>query len=124
MSGRRRSDDVAFRDAVVRRQHRVTRTRRAILAGLVWGGLILSNPREIPAQQWVRVEGRVQWIGGTSMQMMTSGGTVPVDLRQVDQASYRAVRHGERVIVDGIVASDRRGLIAREIWRDDGAESP
>jgi hypothetical protein len=58
------------------------------------------------------------------MQMMTSGGTVPVDLRQVDQASYRAVRHGERVIVDGIVASDRRGLIAREIWRDDGAESP
>jgi hypothetical protein len=85
---------------------------------------MLCNPREIPAQQWVRVEGRVQWIGGTSMQVMTSGGTVPVDLRQVDQASYRALRHGERVIVDGVVASDRRAVIAREIWRDDATESP
>jgi hypothetical protein len=86
---------------------------------------MLFRPREIPAQQRVRVEGRVQWIGGTSMQVMTSGGTVPVDLRQADQASYRALRNGERVIVDGVVASDRRSVVAREIWRDgDGVESP
>jgi hypothetical protein len=101
------------------------RTRRSVVAGLVWAGLMLFHAREMPAQQPVRVEGRVQWIGGTSMQVMTSGGTVPIDLRQADQASYRALRNGERVIVDGVVASDRRSIIAREIWRDgDGVESP
>jgi hypothetical protein len=117
--------NVSFRTRWVRRQYRVMRTRRAVLAGLVWAGLMLFHAREMPAQQPIRVEGRVQWIGGTSMQVMTSGGTVPIDLRQADQASYRALRNGERVIVDGVVASDRRSIVAWEIWRDGaGVESP
>jgi hypothetical protein len=86
---------------------------------------MLFHAHEMPAQPLVRIEGRVQWIGGTSVQVMTSGGTVSIDLRQADQASYRALRNGERVIVDGVVASDRRSIMAREIWRDgDGVESP
>jgi hypothetical protein len=56
---------------------------------------------------------------------MTGGGTVAVDLRQADQGSYRGLRAGERVIVDGVVATDRRTVIAQDIWRGgEGIESP
>ena len=69
------------------------------------------------AQELVRIDGQVQWVGGARMQVMTGGGSVAVDLRQADQASHRGLRTGERVIVDGVVAEDRRSLIARDIWR-------
>ena len=100
-------------------------TWRLALCALVWAGLILGDPVVIAAQQRVRVDGLVQWLGATNMQVMTAGGTVPIDLRQADQGSYRGLRTGERVIVDGVVSSDRRMVVAQDIWRGgDGVESP
>jgi len=71
----------------------------------------------VTAQERVRIDGQVQWVAGTRMQVMTGGGSVAVDLRQADQAAHRGLRPGERVIVDGFVAEDRRSIVAREIWR-------
>ena len=107
------------------RQHRSMATWRLALCALVWAGLILGDPVVIAAQQRVRVDGLVQWLGATNMQVMTAGGTVPIDLRQADQGSYRGLRTGERVIVDGVLSSDRRMVVAQDIWRGgDGVESP
>ena len=98
---------------------------RSALCALVWTGLILGDPPAIAAQQRVRVDGLVQWVGATNMQVMTTGGTVAVDLRQADQGSYRGLRAGEHVIVDGVVSSDRRMVVAQDIWRGgSGIESP
>jgi hypothetical protein len=100
-------------------------TWRSVLCGLVWAGLMLVDPPLIAAQQRVRVDGLVQWLGASTMQVMTGGGTVAIDLRQADQGSYRGLRAGERVIVDGVVATDRRTVIAQDIWRGgEGIESP
>ncbi len=54
------------------------------------------------------------------MQIMTDGGSVPVDLRDADQGSYQSLRAGERIVVDGVVASDRSRVLARTIWRESG----
>jgi len=77
------------------------------------------------AQERLRVAGWVQWIGGSRLQMMTDGGTVAisVDLKDADQTSYLGLRPGERIVVDGVVASDRSRVIARDIWRIDGGGS-
>ena len=73
------------------------------------------------AQERVRLLGTVQWIASTTMQMMTVSGTsVAVDLKQADQSSYQTLRNGETVVVDGVVSADRRGVVARAIWRDEG----
>jgi hypothetical protein len=61
------------------------------------------------------------------MQVMTWGGSVAVDLRQADQAEHRGLRVGERVVVDGVVAGDRRSVVAQQIWRvgsEWGGQSP
>jgi hypothetical protein len=73
------------------------------------------------AQERVRLLGTVQWIASTTMQMMTVSGTsVAVDLKEADQSSYQTLRNGETVVVDGVVSADRRGVVARAIWRDEG----
>jgi len=98
--------------------------RRSILIGLLGAGIIGLDRRALEAQERVRVVGMVQWIGAGSMQVMTAGGTVAVDLGQADQSSYRGLRTGERVLVDGTVATDRRSVIAYAIRRGDSIESP
>jgi len=71
--------------------------------------------------QAVRLVGAVQWVSGERMQVITdAGGPVTVDLKEADQSSYRALRSGDWVLVDGVMASDRRRVIALEIWRDSG----
>ena len=85
------------------------------MAGIV----LLALVEGAEAQEGLRLFGWVQWISSTSMQVMTASGTsVAVDLREVDQSSYRALRYGETVVVDGVVSPDRRRVVAREIWRD------
>jgi hypothetical protein len=55
------------------------------------------------------------------MQVMTDGGSsIAVDLMEADQSTYRGLRSGDRVLIDGVVSSDRRRVIALEIWRDSG----
>lgn len=98
---------------------------RSTLAGLLCAGLIVLDMAPIDAQQRVRLVGWVQWVAGTTMQVMTAGGTVAVDLREADQSSYQGLRTGDRVIVDGVVSSDFRRVIASAIWRGgDTVESP
>ena len=76
----------------------------------------------VPASaQAVRLVGAVQWVSGERMQVITdAAGPVTVDLKEADQSSYRALRSGDWVLVDGVMASDRRRVIALEIWRDSG----
>ncbi len=90
---------------------------------LICAGLLLFGPPTLEAQQRIRLVGWVQWIGGTRMQVMTDRGTVAVDLQEADQGSYQALRNGERIIVDGVLTTDRTRVIARDIWRDSGDRS-
>jgi len=69
----------------------------------------------------VRVVGTIQWASGTRMQVMTDGGaSVAVDLMEAEQSDYRGLRPGDVVLVDGVMSPDRRRVIAREVWRDNG----
>jgi len=91
-----------------------------VAAALLVTGLVLAVPAS-EAQTPVRILGAVQWIAGARMQLMTdTGGSIAIDLTEADQSSYQALRGGEAVIVDGIISSDRRRVVAREIWRDSG----
>ena len=89
---------------------------------VVAAALLLLLSAAFPAEaQVVRVVGSVQWIAGSRMQVLAEGGaSVAVDLREADQSSYRALRSGEWVVVDGLWAADRGEVIALEIWRDSG----
>jgi len=71
--------------------------------------------------QTIRLVGAVQWITGVKMQVMTDGGSsIAVDLMEAEQSTYRGLRSGDWVLIDGVVSSDRRRVIALEIWRDSG----
>ena len=86
--------------------------------------LVLLTPRALEAQALVRLIGQVQWIAGPRMQVMTEGGrSIATDLMQADQSSYRGLRSGDWVVVDGVASSDGRRIIAQEIWRDSGRGS-
>ena len=90
---------------------------RSLAAVLICAGVFALGAEMLEAQERVQVAGWVQWVGGGRMQVMTSGGTVAVDLREADQSSYQALRTGERIEVDGVVASDRSRVIARDVRR-------
>ena len=99
--------------------------RRSLLLGLLSAVLTLVDAGSASAQERVRLDGWVQWVAASNMQVMTGAGTVAIDLRQADQSSYQGLRAGDRVIVDGTVAPDRRSVIASGIWSTGySAESP
>jgi Spy/CpxP family protein refolding chaperone len=101
----------------------ISRCRAA--AALLGAALVLAfAAAAAEAQELVRVVGMVQWVAGTKMQVMTErGASVAIDLTQADQASYQALRTGEAVVVDGVLSTDRRRVVAHEIWRDSGQGS-
>jgi hypothetical protein len=78
------------------------------------------------AQERARLEGWIQWISGTRMQVWTGTASFGVDLRDADQSEYRWLRQGDRVLVDGVVATDRSRILARTIWvyPREGGQSP
>ena len=89
-----------------------------VAAGLL-GLLLVLTPRALGAQALVRVVGQIQWIAAARMQVMTDPGeSIAVDLTEADQSSYRALRSGDWVVVDGVISSDGRRILAQEIWRD------
>jgi hypothetical protein len=100
--------------------HRLPRVKVtwSLVAVLVCAGCFGLGVEVLDAQERARVAGWVQWVGGSRLQVMTGRGTVAVDLRDVDQGAYQALRTGELIVVDGVVASDRDRVIARNIWRD------
>lgn len=90
----------------------------ALLVVLFVVGLTMVAPE---AQEVVRIVGSVQWVSGSKMQVLTeTGASIAVDLTDADQSSYQALRGGETVVVDGVLSSDRRRIIANEIWRNSG----
>jgi hypothetical protein len=88
---------------------------------MLQAAVVMLAPTPAFAQQPARVQGMVQWISARSMQLMTeSGASVAVDLIEADQSNYRGLRPGDWVLVDGVLSPDRRRVVAREIWRDNG----
>jgi hypothetical protein len=99
----------------------VTSRRPAAAALLVVIVVLVLTTVASEAQQLLRLVGSVQWIGGARMQVLTEGGgSVAIDLTEADQASYQALRNGDWVVVDGVWSSDRRRVVAYEVWRDSG----
>jgi hypothetical protein len=98
-------------------------SRREVLV-LMLGGVavaLAAAPATVLAQAPARVQGMVQWISGRGMQLMTDGGaSVAIDLSEADQSNYRGIRPGDWVLVDGVLSPDRRRVVAREIYRDNG----
>ena len=90
-----------------------------IVAAAALSVLVMALPA--PAQSPVRIVGEVQWVSANRLAMMTEAGdSVVVDLMQAEQSSYRALRSGDWVLVDGTLSRDRRHMLARDIWRDNG----
>jgi hypothetical protein len=100
----------------VTREHRPRRWALGVVAAVC----VLATALPVPAQPPVRIVGAVQWVSATSMAVTTEvGGSVTIDLKSTDQSTYRALRTGDWVLIDGTLAPDRRHVIARDIWRHD-----
>ena len=97
------------------REHR---PRRWTLGLVVAAACVLATA---PAQPQVRIVGAVRWVSSTSMAVTTDlGDSVMIDLISTDQSTYRGLRAGDRVLIEGTqLAPNRRHVIARDIWRDD-----
>jgi hypothetical protein len=95
------------------------RARWAVALALA-AACVLAMALPVPAQSAVRVVGAVQWVSATSMAVMTDlADSITIDLRDADQSTYRGLRTGDRVLIDGMLAPNRRHVSARDIWRDD-----
>ena len=80
--------------------------------------LILGAVAPVAAQDVViRLDGRVQWIAGEKMMLIPDGGAPPVeiDIKQVPQDNYQALKEGDPVVVSGVVSRDGRKLIATSV---------
>lgn len=95
-----------------------------LVALLLGAMLLVLTPGALEAQAPVRIIGQIQWIAGARMQVMTERGeSIATDLMQADQSSYQGLRNGDWVVIDGVVSSDGRRIIAQVIWRDSGGGS-
>ena len=73
-------------------------------------------PGPTAAQQRIVINGFVQWIDGSKMQVMAdSGYSINVSLDQIAQDEYNTMQPGARVRVYGFVPPDRRRVIAERI---------
>jgi hypothetical protein len=96
--------------------------RHKISAGFVVVALALVLAGAVsPAvadEQFVRVDGLVQWIGGGQMIVQAdTGGSVGVDLTSVPQDEYAGLGVRDRVAVIGMVSPDGRRVIGTSIAR-------
>jgi hypothetical protein len=83
----------------------------------VWALLIATSTPAMSEPQYVRIDGRVQWISAEKMLLLPSFSGVPVnvDLRQAPQDQYAVLAPGTRVVVDGAVSNDGRWLVAATV---------
>ena len=73
----------------------------------------------------IRLDGRVQWIAGQTLMLMTDfGQSVGVDLASVDLDQYRGLTQGVHVIVIGRLSEDYRKVYATSVTYDTRWESP
>jgi hypothetical protein len=92
----------------------------ASLALLVWA-LAVTPPTA--QEQYLQVEGWVQWISAQRLQLvLDSGLSISVDLTHVPQDQYEALAPGsrDRVLVVGVISPNNRRLIASSVTRVHG----
>ena len=69
-------------------------------------------------EQFVRVDGLVQWIGGGQMIVQSdNGASVGIDLTSVPQGEYAGLGVRDRVAVTGMVSPDGRRVIGTSVAR-------
>ena len=89
------------------------------------GALAAALAGPVAGQQRLVVSGFVQYISGSTLQMVADdtgirvGGSIRVDLTLVAQSDYNTLRSGDRVRVFGYVSPDRSRLIGERIDRLD-----
>ena len=75
-------------------------------------------PAAAAQEQLVRIDGRVQWIGGQQMVVQAdTGPSVGVDLTSVPQDEYAGLNVRDRVAVIGMISPDGRHVIGTSITR-------
>jgi hypothetical protein len=89
----------------------------ALVTFVVWALVITATTPATSEPQYVRIDGRVQWISADKMLLLPDLGAAPVnvDLRQVPQDQYAALAPGTRVTVNGAVSNDGRWLVAAAV---------
>jgi hypothetical protein len=92
-------------------------TRREFIAGVLVGGL-LAAPLAAGGQSPLYYVGRVQWIAGSTMVLMTDEGwSLRVDLKRVPQSEYSGLESSDRVVVTGFISEDGNYVIGLSIAR-------
>ena len=92
-------------------------SRRAFL-GTVAGSLLLIAPLAAEAQQLLLYEGRVQWIAGSTLILLTDDGwSLRVDLTRVAQSDYSGLTPRDRIIVSGTLSQDGNYVLGLSIER-------
>jgi len=90
--------------------------RRAFLS--VMAGGFLAAPLAAEAQRLLLYEGRVQWIAGSTLILMTDEGwSLRVDLTRVPQSDFSGVGPRDRIIVSGTLSQDGNYVLGRSIER-------
>jgi len=90
--------------------------RRTFITMIAGGFLAVSIAAS--AQGPVYYEGRVQWIAGSTLILMTDDGwSIRVNLTRVDQSEYQSLSPRSRIIVSGVVSQDGNFLIGLSIRR-------
>ena len=96
-------------------RHKISAGFAVFALALVLAGAV---PPAVADEQFVRVDGLVQWIGGGQMIVQAdTGGSVGVDLTSVPQDEYAGLGVRDRVAVIGMVSPDGRRVIGTSIAR-------
>ena len=117
-----------------------------------WGRLwllivlaIAASPTDAPGQEYVRLDGTVDWVSGNTLMLrvdpaavaptyvIIEGYVVPttppvqtirVDVSGLRQSEYSFMRARERVAVIGVFDSDRQVLVATSLIRERALQAP
>jgi hypothetical protein len=90
--------------------------RRTFLVGT--GAVLLAAPLAAGAQRLLLYEGRVQWIAGSTLILMTDDGwSLRVDLSHVAQSDYSGLGPRDRIIVSGTLSQDGNYVLGLSIER-------
>ena len=87
---------------------------------MVVSSLLLSTVGFASAQDAaaVRIEGRVVWRAGQTAVIAPDGKpSINIDLSQVPQDQYGALKEGDRVIVTGAMPNERNRIVAGSVER-------
>ena len=101
----------------MRRANAAVIEKRCLVAVVVSLVLVAAVAPGAAQGQFVRLQGRVQWIAGEKMMLIPDTGAPPieVDIKQVPLDDYRTLTEGDPVVVSGVVSPDGRKVIATSV---------